>query len=116
MDLNRLNQAFGFGKETSQLGGLVVVRHGYLVYGKYIGKGNREAHLDIASIGKPSTNISCGIILNEKNSLIPEGPETMVFTEKYLPEAFPLTHPLPRSGPDGPACSALDKTGGMLLR
>jgi hypothetical protein len=29
---------------------LLVVRHGYLVYERYFGKGNREAHLDMASI------------------------------------------------------------------
>src|ERR1700722_4083652 len=46
MDLARLDQAFEFEKETSQHGGLVVVRHGYLVYEKYFGRGNREAHPD----------------------------------------------------------------------
>src|ERR1700693_6026249 len=51
MDLARLDQAFEFEKETSQHGGLVVVRHGYLVYEKYFGKGHREAHPDMASIG-----------------------------------------------------------------
>ncbi len=51
MDLSRLDQALEFQKETSQHGGLVVVRHGYLVYEKYFGKGNREAHPDMASIG-----------------------------------------------------------------
>lgn len=93
MDLSRLDQAFEFEKETSQHGGLVVVRHGYLVYEKYFGKGNREAHPDMASIGKAFTSISCGIILQEKRDQIPEGLETRVFTEKYLPEAFPLSDP-----------------------
>ena len=60
MDLSRLDQAFEFEKETSQHGGLVVVRHGYLVYEKYFGKGNREAHPDMASIGKAFTSISRG--------------------------------------------------------
>src|SRR3978361_149295 len=94
MDLTRLDQAFEFEKETSQHGGLVVVRHGYLVYEKYFGKGNREAHPDMASIGKSFTSISCGIMLKEKHDLIPDGLETKVFTEKYLPEAFPLSDPL----------------------
>src|SRR6202051_3564409 len=49
MDLGRLDQAFEFEKETSQHGGLLVVRHGYLVYEKYFGNGNREAHPDMAS-------------------------------------------------------------------
>ena len=90
MDLTRLDRAFEFEKETSQHGGLVVVRHGYLIYEKYFGKGNREAHPDMASIGKAFTSISCGIMLREKRSEIPEGLETKVFDEKYLPEALPL--------------------------
>jgi len=93
MDLDRLDQAFEFEKETSQHGGLVVVRHGYLVYEKYFGKGNREAHPDMASIGKAFTSVSCGIMLKEKRDQIPDGLETKVFTEKYLPEAFPLSDP-----------------------
>ncbi len=93
MDLTRLDQAFEFEKETSQHGGLVVVRHGYLVYEKYFGKGNREAHPDMASIGKAFTSISCGIMLKEKHDQIPDGLETKVFSEKYLPEAFPLSDP-----------------------
>jgi hypothetical protein len=80
MDLSRLDQAFEFEKETSQHGGLVVVRHGYLVYEKYFGKANREAHPDMASIGKAFTSISCGIMLHEKRDQIPEGLETKVFT------------------------------------
>jgi CubicO group peptidase (beta-lactamase class C family) len=93
MDLGRLDQAFEFEKETSQHGGLVVVRHGYLVYEKYFGKGNREAHPDMASIGKAFTSISCGIMLHEKRDQIPDGLETKVFNEKYLPEALPLDDP-----------------------
>jgi CubicO group peptidase (beta-lactamase class C family) len=90
MDLSRLDQAFEFEKETSQHGGLVVVRHGYLLYERYFGKGNREAHPDMASIGKAFTSVACGIMLKEKHDQIPDGLETKVFTEKYLPEAFPL--------------------------
>jgi CubicO group peptidase (beta-lactamase class C family) len=93
MDLSRLDQAFEFEKETSQHGGLLVVRHGYLVYEKYFGKGNREAHPDMASIGKAFTSVSCGIMLKEKHDQIPDGLDTRVFTEKYLPEAFPLSDP-----------------------
>jgi len=93
MDVGRLDQAFEYEKETSQHGGLVVVRHGYLVYEKYFGKANREAHPDMASIGKAFTSVSTGIMLTEKRDLIPEGLETKVFTEKYLPEALPLDDP-----------------------
>jgi CubicO group peptidase (beta-lactamase class C family) len=93
VDISRLDQAFEFEKETSQHGGLLVVRHGVLVYEKYFGKGNREAHPDMASIGKAFTSVSCGIMLKEKHDQIPDGLETKVFTEKYLPEAFPLSDP-----------------------
>jgi CubicO group peptidase (beta-lactamase class C family) len=93
IDAGRLDQAFQFIQETSQHGGLVVVRHGYLVYEKYFGKGNREAHPDMASIGKAFTSISCAILLEEKRDQLPDGLETKVFTEKYLPEAFPLSDP-----------------------
>ena len=93
MDLSRLDQAFEFEKETSQHGGLVVVRHGYLIYEKYFGKANREAHPDMASIGKAFTSVACGIMLKEKHDLIPDGLETKVFTEKYLPQALPLDDP-----------------------
>src|SRR3954451_4899109 len=61
MDLARLDQAFEFEKETSQHGGLVIVRHGYLVYERYFGKGHREAHPDMASIGKAFPSVACGI-------------------------------------------------------
>jgi CubicO group peptidase (beta-lactamase class C family) len=93
VDIGRLDQAFEFEKETSQHGGLLVVRHGTLVYEKYFGKGNREAHPDMASIGKAFTSVACGIMLKEKRDQIPEGLDTKVFTEKYLPEAFPLNDP-----------------------
>jgi CubicO group peptidase (beta-lactamase class C family) len=93
MDLRRLDQAFRYAQETSQHGGLLVARHGYLVYEKYYGKGHREAHPDMASIGKAYTSIACGILLREKRDQIPEGLDQKVFTEKYLPEAFPLSDP-----------------------
>ena len=93
MDLSRLDQAFEFDKETSQHGGLVVVRHGYLVYEKYFGRGNREAHPDMASIGKAFTSISSGIMLKELHDKIPDGLDTKVFNDKYLPQAMPLDDP-----------------------
>jgi CubicO group peptidase (beta-lactamase class C family) len=93
MDLGKLNQAFEYAQRTSQHGGLLVVRHGWLVYEKYYGKGNREAIPAMASVGKAYTSIACGIMLQDKRDQIPEGLEQRVFTEKYLPEAFPLTDP-----------------------
>src|SRR3982750_2909750 len=37
--------------------------------------------------------MACGIMLREKHEQIPMGLDTKVFTEKYLPEAFPLDDP-----------------------
>jgi CubicO group peptidase (beta-lactamase class C family) len=93
VDTARLDQAFEYASRTSQHGGLVVVRHGWLVYEKYYGRGNREAIPTTASCGKAFTSIACGIMLAEKRDQIPQGLDQKVFTEKYLPEAFPLDDP-----------------------
>jgi CubicO group peptidase (beta-lactamase class C family) len=47
----------------------------------------------MASTGKAYTSIACGIMLEEFKDKIPEGLDTKVFTEKYLPEALPLDDP-----------------------
>ena len=73
--------------------GLLVVRHGYLVFERYFGRANRNANPDMASTGKAFTSIACGIMLREFRDKLPEGLATKVFTEKYLPEAFPLDDP-----------------------
>ena len=93
MDLVKLDYAFDYASRSSQHGGLLVIRHGFLVYEKYYGKGNREATPAMASVGKAYTSIACGIMLEEKHNQIPDGLETKVFTERYLPEAFPLSDP-----------------------
>jgi CubicO group peptidase (beta-lactamase class C family) len=93
MDLKKLDYAFEYAQRSSQHGGLLVVRHGWLVYEKYYGKGNRDANPATASVGKAYTSIACGIMLWEKKDLIPEGLEQKVFNEKYLPEALPLDDP-----------------------
>src|SRR5579862_4997499 len=93
LDPERLEQAFRYVQQTTPHGGLVVVRHGYLVFEKYFGKGNREAHPDMASIGKAYTSIACGIMLHEKSADFPDGLDQKVFTAKYLPEALPLSDP-----------------------
>jgi CubicO group peptidase (beta-lactamase class C family) len=90
MDLAKLDQAFNFTSRCSQNGGLLVVRHGWLVYEKYFGRAHRNANPDMASTGKAYTSIACGIMLKEFHDKIPDGLDTKVFTEKYLPEAFPL--------------------------
>ena len=93
MDPQRLDAAFEFTQRCTQNGGLLVVHHGYLVFEKYFGRASRNANPDMASTGKAWTSIACGIMLNEFKDKIPEGLDTKVFTEKFLPEAFPLDDP-----------------------
>jgi len=93
MDAQRLDRAFDFTQRCSQNGGLLVVRHGYLVLEKYFGRAHRNANPDMASTGKAYTSIACGIMLKEFHDKIPDGLDTKVFTEQYLPEAFPLDDP-----------------------
>ena len=93
MDLPRLEAAFEFTQRCTQNGGLLVVRHGYLVSEGYFGRAHRDANPDMASTGKAYTSIACGIMLKEFHDKIPDGLDTKVFTEKYLPEAFPLDDP-----------------------
>ena len=69
------------------------MRHGWLVYEKYYGKGNREAIPAMASVGKAYTSIACGIMLRDSKDKIPDGLEQKVFNEKYLPQALPLDDP-----------------------
>lgn len=90
MSVPRLDQAFEYAQRTSQHGGLVVVRHGYLVYERYYGKGHRDCTPAMASVGKAFASVACGIMMAEKRDQIPNGLDQKVFTEKYLPEALPL--------------------------
>ncbi len=93
MDAARLEQAYEVALRGTQNGGLLVVRHGYLVFEKYFGRASRNANPDMASTGKAYTSIACGIMLKEFRDKIPQGLETKVFTETYLQEAFPLDDP-----------------------
>lgn len=93
MDLWRLEQAYHFTEKCSQNGGLLVVRHGFLVFEKYFGRAHRNANPDMASTGKAFTSIACGIMLKEFRDEIPDGLDQKVFTKTYLPEAFPLDDP-----------------------
>ncbi|MBI4908030.1 MAG: serine hydrolase [Acidobacteria bacterium] len=90
LDVSRLDQAFDYATRTSRHGGLLVVRHGWLAYERYYGKGHREANPAMASVGKGYTSIACGIMLRERKDRIPLGLEQKVFTEEFLPQAFPL--------------------------
>jgi len=93
LDLNQLERAFEFTQRCSQNGGLLVVRHGFLAFEKYFGLAQRDVNPDMASTGKAVTSIACGIMLKEFHDKIPDGLAQKVFTEKYLPEAFPLDDP-----------------------
>ncbi len=93
LDLKKLDQAFDYASRTSQHGGLLVVRHGWLVYERYYGRGNREAIPATASVGKAYTSIASGIMLADKKAAIPDGLDTKVFNAKYLPQALPLDDP-----------------------
>jgi CubicO group peptidase (beta-lactamase class C family) len=94
IDKQKLDEAFDYVQNTSQHGGLLVVRHGYLVYERYFGRGNREALPELASCGKAFTSVAVGIMLREKASLIPNGLDEKVFSPNYLPSGyFPLDDP-----------------------
>jgi len=93
VDTPKLDTAYQLTERTTANGGLVVVRRGYLVFERYFGKASRNANPDMASTGKGFCSIACGIMLNEFKDKIPEGLDTKVFTEKYLPQAFPLNDP-----------------------
>lgn len=93
MDLSKLEAAGILTERSTAHGGLVVVRNGYLCFEKYFGRASRNANPDMASTGKAFCSIACGIMLNEFKDKIPDGLDTKVFTEKYLPEAFPLNDP-----------------------
>jgi CubicO group peptidase (beta-lactamase class C family) len=93
MDPALLDAAYTVTERSTGNGGLLVVRHGYLVFEKYFGRASRNANPDMASTGKAFTSIACGIMLHEFHDKIPDGLDTKVFTEKYLPEALPLDDP-----------------------
>ena len=93
MALSRLEQAYSVTERCSQNGGLLVVRRGYLVFERYFGRAHRNANPDMASTGKAFTSIACGIMLDEFKDKVPLGLDTKVFTDQYLPEAFPLNDP-----------------------
>ncbi|MCK5463556.1 MAG: serine hydrolase, partial [Bacteroidales bacterium] len=94
MDKSKLDDAFEFVKSTTKNGGLLVVRHGYLVYENYFGKGQREATPNLGSCGKSFTSIAVGILMKEHPDLFPDGLDQKIFTPSYFPsEAFPLPDP-----------------------
>ena len=94
VDTAKLDAAFDYIQQTSQHGGLLVVRHGYLVYERYFGRGHREALPELASCGKAFTSLAVGIMLKEKAAAIPDGLDEKVFSPKFLPGlTLPLDDP-----------------------
>jgi hypothetical protein len=93
IDINRLDQAWEFNTRCAAHTSLVVIRKGWLVYEKYIGRASRMCNPDMASTGKAFTSIACGIMLREFADRFPQGLATKVFTREFLPEAFPLDDP-----------------------
>ena len=87
-DARRLDQAWELTQRCTQNGGLLVVRHGWLVFERYFGRASRNVNPDMASTGKAYTSIACGIMLKELRDKIPDGLNTKVFTKEFLPEAF----------------------------
>jgi CubicO group peptidase (beta-lactamase class C family) len=78
-------------KTTSRFGGLLVARRGYLVYENYFGRASRETTPDMYSCGKMFTSLCLGMVLHGNPAAFPDGLAQKVFTQKYLPEAFPLS-------------------------
>jgi len=93
MDLSQLEPAYTLTERSTAHGGLLVVRKGYLCYERYFGRASRDGNPDMASTGKAFCSIACGIMLEEFQDKIPAGLDTKVFTETYLPQAFPLDDP-----------------------
>jgi CubicO group peptidase (beta-lactamase class C family) len=93
-DPAKLDDVFTFIQGSTKNGGLLVLRHGWLVYERYFGLGHREATPNLGSCGKSFTSIAIGILLAERPELFPDGLDQKVFTPKYFPpEAFPLSDP-----------------------
>lgn len=93
VDLPRLEAAYTVTERSTGNGGLLVVHNGYLCFERYFGRASRNANPDMASTGKAFCSIACGIMLEEFKNKIPDGLDTKVFTDKYLPEALPLDDP-----------------------
>ncbi len=93
IDLEKLEPAYEVTQRSTPNGGLLVVHKGYLCFERYFGRASRNANPDMASTGKAFTSIACGVMLEEFKDKLPEGLDTKVFTEKYLPQALPLNDP-----------------------
>ncbi|HRX54651.1 MAG TPA: serine hydrolase [Verrucomicrobiales bacterium] len=93
MDLVKLEPAFEITQRSTPNGGLLVLRHGHLCFERYFGRASRMANPDMASTGKAFCSVACGIMLEEYKAKIPQGLDTKVFNQTWLPEALPLDDP-----------------------
>ncbi len=93
IDPEKLEPAYEVTQRSTAHGGLLVVHKGYLCFERYFGRASRNANPDMASTGKAFTSIACGIMLEEFKDKLPQGLDTKVFTEEFLPAAFPLNDP-----------------------
>lgn len=94
IDVAKLDAAFDYVQQTTQHGGLLVVRHGHLIYERYFGRGHREALPELASCGKAFTSVAVGIMLKQYPQRFPQGLDQKVYTPDYLPAAhFPVDDP-----------------------
>lgn len=94
MDVRKLDEAFAVAESSTKNGGLLVVRHGWLVYERYFGLGYRDATPNLASCAKSFTSIAAGILMGERPERFPDGLDQKVFAPGTLPpEAFPLADP-----------------------
>jgi hypothetical protein len=71
---------------AAQNAGLLVVRNGWLVFEKYVGRASRNVNPDMASTGKAYTSIACGIMLQEFRDKIPDVLDTKLFTRSTREE------------------------------
>jgi len=91
LDWEKLDEAFAVMQQQTRNGGLFVVRHGWLAYARWFGKGHPKASPNLASCGKSFTSVAMGILLHEHPEYFPMGLNTRVYNPEYLPaEAFPL--------------------------
>ncbi|MGA8185315.1 MAG: serine hydrolase domain-containing protein, partial [Terriglobia bacterium] len=91
LDVKKLDEAFEYIQGSTKNGGLLVVRHGWLVYERYFGRGSREATPNTGSCGKSFTSVAMGILMHERPGLFPDGLDQKVYTPRYLPPAaFPV--------------------------
>jgi len=94
LDSRKFDEAFQLIQGNTKNGGLLIVRHGWLVFERYFGNGHREATANLASCGKSFTSIAAGMLMAEHPELFPAGLDQKIFTPRYMPpDVFPLTDP-----------------------